>query len=184
MLVVLDRLRPPERVAFVLHDMFALPFAEIAEVLDCSPEAARQLASRARRAVRARRGEVAEIGRERRRELVQAFFAASRGGDMAKLMSILDANVALKIDPLLAPGGAPLLVRGADVVARRASLGAAQQNAATLMLVDGEPGIVVAPNGKLRLVMTFETVGRKIAAIDIVADPCRLEKLTLAMVDD
>jgi RNA polymerase sigma-70 factor (ECF subfamily) len=115
---------------------------------------------------------------------VQAFFAASRGGDMAKLMSILDANVALKIDPLLAPGGAPLLVRGADVVARRASLGAAQQNAATLMLVDGEPGIVVAPNGKLRLVMTFETVGRKIAAIDIVADPCRLEKLTLAMVDD
>lgn len=183
LLVVLDRLRPPERVAFVLHDMFGVSFGDIAAVLDCSPEAARQLASRARRSVRGVDEDVAVIRDKRKHELVSAFFAASRNGDFAALLRVLNSNVILTVDPVLATTDRPLIVRGADVVARRARLGASQQLAARVMLVDGEPGIAVAPAGRLRMVMTFVVQEERITGIEIVADPQRLAAFVLAITD-
>lgn len=183
LLVVLDRLRPPERVAFVLHDMFGISFSDIAAVLDCSPEAARQLASRARRSVRVADEDLAATRDERKHALVDAFFAASRNGDFAALLRVLDANVILTVDPVLATTDRPVIVRGAEVVARRARLGAAQQLAARVMLIDGEPGIAVAPAGRLRMVMTFAIREERIAGIEIVADPQRLAAFVLAIID-
>lgn len=182
LLVVLDRLRPPERVAFVLHDLFDVQFQDVAAALGCSPEAARQLASRARRSVRG----VGEGGAARgtpKRALVNAFFAASRSGDLEALLRVLDADVALVVDPALSPTRQPLTVRGAGAVARRARLGAAQQRAASVMLVNGEPAIVIAPTGRLHMAMTFMTEGGHITGIEVVADPLRLAAFTVAADD-
>lgn len=184
LLVVLDRLRPPERVAFVLHDMFGISFHDIAAVLDCSPEAARQLASRARRSVRGADEDVAAVRDTRKHELVSAFFAASRNGDFAALLRVLDADVVLTVDPVLATTDRPLIVRGAEIVAKRARLGAAQQLAARVMLVDGEPGIAIAPAGRLRMVMTFAVRRERITGIEIVADPTRLAAFALTITDE
>lgn len=184
LLVVLDRLRPPERVAFVLHDLFGVSFRDIATILDCSADAARQLASRARRSVRGVDEDGATVRDTRKQALVSAFFAASRNGDFDALLRVLDADVTLTIDPILATTDRPLIVRGADVVAKRARLGAAQQLAARVMLVDGSPGIAVAPAGRLRMVMTFLTNKNRITGIEIVADPQRLVAFSLAIVDE
>lgn len=181
LLVVLDRLRPPERVAFVLHDLFGMPFRDIAGVLDCSVDATRKLASRARRTVRGGHEDGAASPDPRKHALVSAFFAASRNGDLAALLRVLDADVELTVDPILAITDQPLVVRGAELVAERARLGAAQQLAARVMLVDGGAGIVVAPVGRLRMVMTFTTDRDRITGIEIVADQQRLAAFALAI---
>ncbi len=176
MLVVLDALDPAERVAFVLHDMFAVSFDEIASILERSPAAARQLASRARR--RVQRADVPRGSAARQREVVDAFLAASRRGDFEALLSLLDPQVALRADALAVAmaaarrdQGAPALeaeVRGARTVAETFVGRAA---AARLALVDGAFGATWAPGGKPRVVFRFTEELGKITDIEMVADP-------------
>src|SRR5579884_2219705 len=154
LLILLDALAPAERVAFVLHDMFDVPFEEIAPIVGRSPDAARQLASRARRRVRGA-APPDEPNLVRQREVVGAFLAASRGGDFEGLLAVLDPDVVLRADAAARPRGAPLVYRGAAAVARQALGGGRGARFATLALVDGAPGVVVAPRGRLRLAMRF-----------------------------
>jgi RNA polymerase sigma factor (sigma-70 family) len=181
MLVVLDTLPPAERVAFVLHDTFALPFDEIATITGRSPAAARQLASRARRRIQGTPAVPAEhLARQRR--VAEAFIAAARGGDMSALLAILDPDVVLHGDAGAAPSGRPLTLRGATTVAQGARAGsAARGRDARLMLIDGTPGVVWAPHGRLALVIAFTIPGDTITRIDIIADPDRLSELDLAI---
>src|SRR6185437_2143941 len=174
--VVLDPLSPAERVAFVLHDLFDLSFDEIAPILDRTPEAARQLASRARRRVRG--AAPPEVDLARRRELVRAFQIASRTGDMQALLRVLDANVVLRADAaaVLASAanraqGAPPLdaeIRGADAVAALFRGRAAGARAATMQ---GQPGLVWAPGGRVAAAFRFSFAAGQISAIEIVCDP-------------
>ena len=182
MLVVLETLAPAERLAFVLHDMFDVPFGEIAPIVGRSPTAARQLASRARRRVRG--GEVPS-GRDldRQREVVEAYLAAARGGDFEALLAVLDPTVVLRADAAASTTGAPRELRGAAVVARGA-LGAARgARFARLALVNGRPGLIVAPRGRLRLALAFEVANGRVVAIDVIGDPARLRQLDLAVLD-
>src|SRR5215210_7638732 len=150
LLVVLETLTPAERLAFVLHDTFAVPFDEIAPIVGRSPTAARQLASRARRRVRgATPGTVAD--RTRQRAVVDAFLAAARGGDFEALLAVLDPDVVLRTDRPTLPTGAPRETYGAAAVARRAMVGGAR--AAPPALVNGAVGVVVAPRGRLLMVL-------------------------------
>jgi len=181
LLVVLDTLAPAERVAFVLHDMFGLPFGEIGAVTGRSPTAARQLASRARRRVR---GTAATPGGRlaRQREVAAAYLAAARGGDLGALLSILDPEVVLHADATSVPSGVPVTLRGAAAVARAAALGASGRSRyAGLALVNGSPGIVMAPGGRLALVLAFTIPDRTITRIEIIADPDRLGQVDLAV---
>ena len=165
LLVVLDALTPAERLAFVLHDMFAVPFDEIAPIVERSPAAARQLASRARRRVQQSDAvPEAEVGR--RREIVNAFMAASRGGDFEALLAMLDPDIVLR-----SVSGE---VRGAAAVAATFSGRAA---AARPALIDGVPGMIWAQGGKIRVVFDFTIVGGTITAIEMIADPEYLAKL-------
>jgi len=182
MLVVLDRLAPAERVAFVLHDMFDLPFDEIAGITGRSPAAARQLASRARRRVRGTPAPQG-AGLARQRELVSAFLAASRAGDFEALVAVLDPQVELHADPAAAPPHSPLVVTGATEVARRAPAFRGRAPFARLALVDGEVGIVVGPAGRLGAVLRFAFSADRITGIDVVADPERLGRLRLAVLE-
>jgi RNA polymerase sigma factor (sigma-70 family) len=175
LLVVLDTLTPAERLAFVLHDMFALPFDEIAPVVDRSPAAARQLASRARRRVQeadapagAGADAPAGAGAARRREVVGAFLAASRGGDFDALLALLDPDIVMRTDAAAVQLGAGGDVRGALAVARTFSGRAA---GARLALIDGAPGMMWAQAGQIRVVFDFIIIGGKIAAIELIADP-------------
>ena len=179
LLVVLGALPPAERVAFVLHDVFAVPFDEIAPVVGRSPTAARQLASRARRRVR---GPVAvpDAERSRHREVVDAFLAAARGGDFAALLEVLDPEIVVRADPTAVRAGGSSEVRGATAAAAQFS---GRALAARTALVNGAVGIVVAPRGRLRLAMTVTVTGGKITAIDVIADPDRLRHLDLAVFD-
>jgi len=181
LLVVLDTLTPSERLAFVLHDMFAMPFDEIAAIMGRSPTAARQLASRARRRVR---GADAVPVRDLRRQraVVDAFLAAARSGDFEKLLALLDPSVVLRMDAAAARGAAPTEVRGAAVVAAQAIRGGAR--AARAALVNGEVGVVVAPGGRLLMVLDFRIVEGKIAAIEAIADPGRLRGFEVAVLRD
>ena len=180
LLVVLETLAPAERLAFVLHDLFAVPFEEIAPIVDRSPTAARQLASRARRRVRgANADRAADVARQR--AVVDAFLAAARGGDFEALLAVLDPDVVLRMDRAAARAGAPAEIRGAAAVAGRAAVGGAQ--AARPALVNGAVGVVVAPRGRLLMVLRFTITGGKIAAIDAVGDPERLRQLDLAVLD-
>jgi RNA polymerase sigma factor (sigma-70 family) len=180
LLVVLETLTPAERLAFVLHDMFAVPFDEIAPIVGRSPDAARQLASRARRRVR---GADTSHGPDltRQREVVDAFLAAARDGDFDALVAVLDPDVVLRSDRAALPADAPREVRGAPAVARRALVGRAR--AARPALVDGAVGVVVAPRGRLLMVLDFKIRGGNIVEIDAVADPERLNQLDLALLD-
>ncbi len=181
MLVVLDTLAPAERVAFVLHDMFGLPFGEIGAVTGRSPAAARQLASRARRRVR---GTAAVPGTRlaRQRELAAAYLAAARGGDLGALLSILDPEVVLHADAAAAPSGrVPVTLRGAAVVARGATASAGRARYGALALVNGSPGLIMAPFGRLVLVLALTFGDDKITRIDVIADPDRLRQLDLAV---
>ncbi len=180
LLVVLDTLAPAERVAFVLHDLFDLPFDEIAPIVGRSPTAARQLASRARHRVQGSAA-VPDADRTRQREVVDAFRAASRGGDFAALLAVLDPEVVLRADPAAVRAGASSEVRGAAAVAKTFS-GRAQ--AAQPALVNGAAGLVWAPGGQPRVVFAFTIVRGRIVEIDLVADPERLRQLDLTVLDD
>ena len=150
LLVVLDTLTPAERLAFVLHDMFAMPFSEVADVLGRSTEATRQLASRARRRVRGAPSPDHGTGVARQREVATAFLAAARGGDFAALVALLDADVTLTADAFATPSGRPLQLRGAEAVARGAVTAYSRATHSQLALVDGAVGILFAPAGRCR----------------------------------
>jgi RNA polymerase sigma factor (sigma-70 family) len=180
LLVVLETLTPAERLAFVLHDMFSVPFDEIAPILGRSPDAARQLASRARRRVRGA-AEVPDADLARQREVVDAFLAAARDGDFDALVAVLDPDVVLRSDRAALLASAPREVRGAPAVARRSLVGRAR--AARPALVDGAVGVVVAPRGRLLMVLDFKIRGGKIVEIDAVAESERLNQLDLALLD-
>jgi RNA polymerase sigma-70 factor (ECF subfamily) len=177
LLVVLDRLAPAERLAFVLHDLFGVPFDEIAPIVERTPAAARQLASRARRRVQGA-GDVQDPDRARQREVVAAFLAASRNGDFEALLALLDPDVVVRADRVAVLAGAEPEVRGATTVAR-AYLGRAQT--AQPVLVNGAVGAVVAPRGRLLLVLEVTFAHGKIAAISTIRDPDRLRQMDLAM---
>jgi RNA polymerase sigma factor (sigma-70 family) len=182
LLVVLETLSPPERLAFVLHDMFAVPFSEIASIVGRSPDAARQLASRARRRVRGATPEPDE-DLARQREVVDAFLAAARGGDLDALLAILDPDIVLRVDRGARPG-ASREIRGAANVVRAARGGARLAGFARPALVNGAAGLVVAPLGRPFAVMGFTVSGGRIVEIDILADPARLEELDLTVLDE
>ncbi|OLZ67444.1 RNA polymerase subunit sigma-70 [Streptomyces sp. IMTB 2501] len=183
LLVVLETLSPAERVAFVLHDMFAVPFEEIAPLVERTPAATRQLASRARRRVQGRPPAPAADA-VRRRRAVEAFLAATRGGDFTALVALLDPDVVLHADALVVPTPAPVTVRGAEPVAQGAMAAVARAQVTGLALLDGEFGLVMAPYGRPRLVLAFGfgTDGR-ITRIDVVAEPERLRGTEIAVVD-
>lgn len=178
LLVILQTLTPAERLAFVLHDMFDLPYAEIAPIVGRTENTAAQLAARARRRVRGKTPNPAtDLVRQRR--LVDAFFAAARDGDFDALLAVLDSDVVLHVDA--AAAGRDTTIRGAHVVATNARAFSANARYAELALVDGAVGIVVAPEGNLALVLRFEVVGDTITEIDIAADPRRLRGFSLAL---
>jgi RNA polymerase sigma factor (sigma-70 family) len=180
LLVILQTLSPAERLAFVLHDMFDLPYAEIAPIVGRTENTAAQLASRARRRVRGKTPDPAANLVDQRR-LVDAFFAAARDGDFDALLAVLDVDVALHVDA--AAAGTAMTLRGARTVAANARAFSANSRFAEPALVDGAVGIVVAPKGKLALVLRFGVVGDKITEIDIDADPQRLRRFSLAVLD-
>ena len=179
LLLVLETLSPSERVAFVLHDLFDLPFDEIAPIVGRSPAAARQLASRARRRVQGAPA-ASDADRARQRALVKAFLAASRGGDFAALLAVLDPDVVLRADTAAVKMGATAEVRGAADVAETFK-GRAQ--AAQLALVNGTAGLVWAAGGRPRVVFAFTIARGKIVAIDLLADPERLRQLDLTVLN-
>ena len=177
LLVVLDALTPAERLAFVLHDLFAVPFREIAPIVGRSPEATRQLASRARRRVRGPTA-VPNANLARQHTLVEAFLAASRAGDFAALLAVLDPDVVFHADDAAVAAGAAGEMHGAYAVAEQFVGRAVLARPA---LVNGAVGVVVAPRGRLLLVFALMFAGEKIAAIDVISDPARLRLLDLAM---
>jgi RNA polymerase sigma factor (sigma-70 family) len=182
LLVVLDRLTPAERLAFVLHDMFELPFDEIAPIVGRSPAASRQLASRARRRVRGE-ATLPAADTSRQREVVDAFLAASRDGDLGALLAVLDPDVVLRADPGAA--GTSREVRGAHAVAEQARAFSHLGQFSRRALVNGVAGIVSrAAGGPTFSVMGFAVASGKITEIDILADPERLRLLDLTFLDD
>ena len=183
LLVVLDTLAPAERVAFVLHDTFGLPFGQIAAITGRSPAAARQLASRARRRVQGTPS-VPRMRLARQREAAEAFLAAARGGDLGALLAVLDPEVVLQADAAAGPTTAPLTLQGATAVAQGARAAAVRSGSSRVALVNGTPGIVWAPRGRLRVVLAFTMTDDKISRIDVIADPARLEALELAVLGD
>jgi RNA polymerase sigma factor (sigma-70 family) len=182
LLVVLDTLAPAERLAFVLHDLFAVPFEEIAPIVGRSPAAARQLASRGRRRVRgAAATPDADLGRQR--EVVDAFFAAARDGDFEVLVAMLDPEAVLRSDGGVARPSASMVVHGARAVAARAFTFAGLSPFVRPALVNGAAGVVVASRGRPYSVMGFTVEGGKIVAIDSLSDPTRLRRLDLSILD-
>jgi RNA polymerase sigma factor (sigma-70 family) len=178
LLVILQTLSPAERLAFVLHDMFDLPFAEIAPIVGRSENTAAQLAARARRRVRGKTPEPTGDFVHHRR-LVDAFLTAARDGDFDSLLAVLDDDVVLHVDA--AAASTPTTIRGARAVAANARAFSANARFAQPALVDGAVGIVVAPKGKLALVLRFGFVGDKITEVNIEADPKRLRRFSLAV---
>jgi RNA polymerase sigma factor (sigma-70 family) len=181
LLVVLETLSPAERLAFVLHDLFDLPFDEIAPIIERSPEAARQLASRARRRVRGLPA-VPRTELERQREVVDAFLAAARRGDFEALLRLLDPNVVQRIDRFVAQEGVPMVIQGAEAIAQRAVV--ARARAAQSALVNGAVGVVVAPQGRLKIVFNLTIANGRIVEIEGIGDPARLRTLELAVFGD
>jgi RNA polymerase sigma-70 factor (ECF subfamily) len=183
LLVVLETLAPAERLAFVLHDMFAVPFEEIAPIVGRSPTAARQLASRARRRVQQTAPPPdADLGHQR--AVVGAFLAAAHDGDLDALVAVLDPDVVLRADRGAVPAGASQELHGARTVAEAALAFSSLAPFAQPALVNGAAGLVVAPRGRPYSVMGFTVRGGKIVEIDILADPERLQQLDLAVLDD
>ncbi len=176
LLVVLHTLAPAERLAFVLHDMFAVPFEEIAPIIERSPAATRQLASRARRRVRGT-APVLDADPGRQRVVVDAFLTASRAGDFDALVAVLDPDVVLRFD--FGDHGVSSMIRGARVVAGQALLFREYARQARPALVNGAAGIVTAPDGRLLSVMGMTVTGGRIAQIHVLADPERLRRLDL-----
>jgi RNA polymerase sigma-70 factor (ECF subfamily) len=179
LLVVLETLSPPERVAFVLHDLFAVPFDEIAPIVGRSPAAARQLASRGRRRVQGSRA-LPAADLDHQREIVGAFLAASRGGDLAALVALLDPDVVLRADASAVAIGAPAEVHGAEAVATT-FLGRAR--GARPAVVDGAAALVWAPGDEPRVVFGLTFATGRITAIDLLADPELLPELDVVLLD-
>ena len=181
LLVVLDRLTPAERLAFVLHDMFAMPFEEIAPIVGRSAEATRQLASRARRRVR---GGAETPGSElrRQREVVDAFLAALRRGDLEGLLAVLDPDLVVRSDEAVRPG-APREIHGAAVWAKGAVAYGHLAKLALPVLVNGTVGIVVAPKQRLVRALRFTIANGKISEIEVIGDPARLGQLDVSIID-
>jgi len=180
LLVVLDTLAPAERLAFVLHDMFAVPFDEIAPIVGRSPAAARKLASRARRRVQGA-PTVPDADLARQREVVNAFLAASRGGEFDALLAVLDPDVVVRADPAAVPPGALREVRGARAVAEQSLIFSQRARFAQPGLVNGAVGVVMALRGRLVAAMVITVRRDKIVEIDVIADPARLRRLDLAV---
>jgi RNA polymerase sigma factor (sigma-70 family) len=184
LLVVLETLSPPERLAFVLHDIFAIPFDEIAPIVDRSPEATRQLASRARRRVRPERA-VPDVDLESQREVADAFLAAAREGDFDRLVAVLDPDVVVRAD--FGRAGGAQEVRGAEAVARRA-LSYARAGAATgevrPALINGAAGFVAFLDGRLFSIAAITVRNGKIVELDFFNDPERLRLIDLTILDD
>jgi RNA polymerase sigma factor (sigma-70 family) len=179
LLVVLDRLAPAERVAFVLHDLFAVPFDEVAPIVERTPTAAKKLASRARHRVQGT-ATIPDTDLTRHRHLVDVFVAAARGGDLKALLAVLDPDVVRRADRAALPAG-PAELRGAQAVAKETRVFSRPARSARPALVNGTVGIVVAPRGKLRLALGLTIKDDKIAEIDVIADPSRLQQLDLAV---
>ena len=181
LLIVLDSLTPAERIAFVLHDVFAVPFDEIAPIIGRTPTAARQLASRARRPVQG--APVPDVDLHRQWAVVDAFVEASRAGNFERLLAVLDPEVVLRSDGGAARPGLTLLVRGARAVAERAMIFRGLVEGLTRILVNGIPGAIVwAPDGSPYTVLALTVKGGRIVALDFLADPNRLGQLDLAAV--
>jgi RNA polymerase sigma factor (sigma-70 family) len=177
MLVVLDTLTPAERLAFVLHDMFAVPFHEIAPIVGRSTQATKMLASRARHRVRA--AEVGDRDVAPQRQVVDAFLAASRNGDFAALVDLLDPDVTVRADAAAAAPGTVTRLRGAGPVARQALAFSHRAKDAQSGFANGLPAILVTPRGRLVTVITFTITSGKIVAIDVIADAQRLGQLII-----
>jgi RNA polymerase sigma factor (sigma-70 family) len=182
LLVVLETLSPAERLAFVLHDMFAVPFDEIATIVDRSPDAARQLASRARRRVRAERT-VPDADLETQREVVEAFLAAAREGDFDRLVAVLDPDVVLRADVGALPTGESREVRGAETVASQAVMYSRLGLQVKPALINGAAGMVTLRDGEPFSVAGVTVRDGRIVAMDILADPERLRELDLTILD-
>jgi RNA polymerase sigma-70 factor (ECF subfamily) len=180
LLVVLDRLKPAERIAFVLHDMFDVPFEEIAPIVGRSATATRQLASRARRRVRGD-SSGAEPDLVRQRGVVDAFLAALRGGDFEGLLAVLDPDLLVRTD--MAPSGVPAETRGAVVYAKSAIAFAKAARFVRPALVGGAIGLVLAPHGRLLRALRLTITKGKITEIEVIRDPARLAELDLSVVD-
>jgi RNA polymerase sigma factor (sigma-70 family) len=180
LLVVLDTLDPAERLAFVLHDMFAVPFDEIAPIVGRSPGAARQLASRARRRVQGA-GTAPDADRVRQREIVAAFLAASRNGHFDALLALLDPQVVLRADDVTVKMGAAAEVLGASAVAETFS---GRARAAQPALIDGEAGAMWVVDGRPSVVFGFRITDGKIVGIDMISDPTILRELDLEILTD
>jgi RNA polymerase sigma-70 factor (ECF subfamily) len=179
LLVVLDALGPAERLAFVLHDVFGVPFADIANMLDRSEEAAMQLASRARRRVRSSPEPDPDPAQQRR--VVDAFFAAARDGDLDALVRVLDPKVVLRIDGGRVRRSGSRVIRGAEGVAAHTRTYSELHPSIIPAVVNGTAGAVIAPHGRPFSVMAFTVTNGRIAAIDVLLDPERLERLDLAL---
>lgn len=183
LMVVLDRLNPAERLAFVLHDLFGVSFEEIGSIVGRTPTAARQLAIRARRRVQGA-GTVHDADRAQQRRVVDAFLAALRAGDFEGLVAVLDPDVVVRVDEAAARAGAPREIRGAANWAKGAIAFSQMARFIRPALVDGNVGLVFAPGGKLRRVLRFTFEGGKIAGVEIVADPKRLGEMELGVLGD
>lgn len=181
MLMVLGNLNPAERIAFVLHDIFALTFSEIAPIIGRNEIAARQLASRARRRIQGAKVAADSEGFKKKRELVDAFLAASRSGDFEKLLAVLDPDVVLRQDPAFPPVAAWPIVKGAEAVAKGF---AGRAQGARRILINGSIGAVVAPRGKMLFILEFKIIEGKITEIEMIAEQSRIRQLDLAEMKD
>jgi RNA polymerase sigma-70 factor (ECF subfamily) len=179
LMVVLETLAPAERVSFVLHDLFAVPFDEVAELLDRSPAAVRQLASRARRRVQGQ-APAPDPDLARQREVVDAFFAAARDGDLDGLVAVLDPEVVLRADGGASKARQTVEIRTARIVAAQAAMAAKLAPYVQPALVNGAAGVVVVVNGKAFSIMAFTVTRGRIVAIDVLYDPERLARLDLS----
>jgi RNA polymerase sigma factor (sigma-70 family) len=186
LLVVLDTLTPAERLAFVLHDLFAMPFEEIGPIVGRSPEAARQLASRARRRVRGAPAP-SDAGRARQREVVEAFLRAARAGDLEGLLAVLDPDAIVRIDAAAridAPpseAGTPREVRGASTWAKQLLALSRGLRFVQLALINGSVGLILAPGGKLSRALIFTFTNAKVTRVEVIGDPARLRELDIAV---
>lgn len=179
LLVVMERLGPFERVAFVLHDLLGVPFEDVAKVIDRTTSAAKKLASRARQRVRGASPMSARAQHDA--AIVEAFLCAARAGDVDALLSLLAPDLVRRVDAAARDVDAPVELRGADAIAKETAGNATRARAARVMLIDGHVGAVVAPLGQLRLLLRFELLqgARRITAIDVVGDPATLARATL-----
>ncbi len=187
LLVVLNTLTPAERLVFVLHDLFALPFDEIGSIVGRSPAAAKQLASRARRRVRGTPAP-SDAAKVRQREVVEAFLAAVRTGELERLLAVLDPDAVIRIDGAarMAGGSAdaadtPRELRGAATWAKQFMAMSRGPRLGQPALIDGSLGVIIAPDGKLSRVVTFTVANSRIARIEVIGDPARLREISIAV---